>query len=124
MCSAVKSGDREAGVSLIELTVAVLILSLAAVGMFRTLDQGVLVAGSAEDRFLATLVARNHAEALQLPGTTPSRTVSLGGRDWEITRDQRETRAGFIEVDLLVTSRQTESGARLRTIMAPTEDRP
>ena len=93
---------RDAGLSLVELMVAVLILSIAVVGLMRSLDRGARLAAETRDRALAGIVARNRAELLALDGAgvaLPGR-VRLAGREWRVEEARRATAGGFVEVTI------------------------
>ena len=93
---------RDAGLSLVELMVAVLILSIAVVGLMRSLERGARLAAETRDRALAGIVARNRAELLALDGAgvaLPDR-VRLAGREWRVEEARRVTAGGFVEVTI------------------------
>lgn len=111
-------GDRQGGVSLLELAVAILVLSIAILAGFRALDQGVRATNDQQQRVLAGVVARNHAEALQLPGPPPASVVSLGGQTWLVSATESRTIAGFSEVEVAVKSTNGGPGAKLVTFLS------
>ncbi|WP_170125471.1 prepilin-type N-terminal cleavage/methylation domain-containing protein [Jannaschia seohaensis] len=88
----------DAGLTLLELAVAVLILSLASLAALRAADQARLSIGGAQERTLAQLAADNRAEILGLPGAgaLPDR-VRLGGRDILLEVTRLPTAGGLIE---------------------------
>ncbi len=98
----------ERGVTLVELVVAILVLSLGTVAAFRAIDQSRRVAGDAPARFLALQVALNRAEELRvLSPEAASRlpaAVAMGGHDWRLAESERITAAGFAEITVQVTA--------------------
>lgn len=106
---------RDAGLSLIELAVAVLVLSIAVVGLFRVFDAALFNAASQRDRVLALMVAQNRAEEIALGFREGPSELRLAGRDWTIESQSRATQGGFVEVTLLVTPVDGGAGAMLTT---------
>lgn len=98
----------ERGVTLVELVIAILVLSLGTVAAFRAIDQSRRVAGDATARFLALQVALNRAEGLRvLSAEAAARlpdAVAMGGRDWRLAESERITEAGFAEITVTVTA--------------------
>lgn len=92
------------GFSLVELLVAVLILSIATVGLFRVFDQTIHATGSNRDRVLASLVARNRAEELQAGLPDLSERAAFGGRNWQVTTEVVQTTGGFEEIKITVAA--------------------
>lgn len=109
---------EEAGVSLLELLVAVALLSIAVVGLFRVFDAGVSGAAGDRDRLLSGLIARNRAEELALGMRGLPGRVTLTGRQWLIETDTRRTSGGFDEVVLIVRPAEGGAGSRLVTYTA------
>ena len=107
------SAPRQAGFSLVEMMVAILLLSIAIVAAFRVLDSGVTGAGGEQSRLLAELVALNRAAELALGETGLPDRVSLGGRDWQVTTGDTATEGGFVETTLTVVPVAGGPGARL-----------
>ena len=110
---------RDAGLSLVELMVAVVILSIAVIGLFHVFDQAALAAGSDRDRLLAGLIARNRAEELQLGLPDLPAAVRLAGRDWDISTRAESTVGGFEQIEITVRPRPASAGARLVTYLRP-----
>lgn len=106
---------RDAGVSLIELLVAVLVLSIAVVGLFRVFGAGAEAAGSESERLLAGIVARNRAEEIALGLTDLPGRVGMAGRDWIIESATERTSGGFQEIALTVRPADGGAGATLVT---------
>ncbi len=111
--------ERDTGLSLVELMVAVVVLSIAVIGLFRVFDQGALAAGSDRDRLLAGLIARNRAEELQLGMTDLPDTALLAGRVWDISIHTEATTGGFARSEIIVQPRTDTAGARLVTFLSP-----
>jgi len=118
--------DTEAGITLIELVVAVLILALGTVAALRTVDQARLQVGGAEARVLAQTVALNRAAEIQLFGADEIAdlpdTVVQGPVTWRVAERLEETSSGLIAVAIEVTA-QGQPGARL-TVWLPTGTAP
>ena len=106
---------RDAGFSLIEMVVAVLILSIAVVGLFRVYDTNLSNAAGLRDRALALIAAQNQAETIALGMASQPDTVRLAGQDWVIETRSQTTQGGFAEVTIRVTSAAGGPGAVLTT---------
>lgn len=94
--------------TLIELVIAILVLSLGTVAAFRAIDQGRRTTGEASARFLALQVALNRAEELRVaePGEAarlPAR-VAMGGRTWMLQVTEEITAAGFLAARITVSA--------------------
>lgn len=91
----------ERGVSLIELVIAVLILSIGAMAGYRALSQARRGIGEEVPRLLAHQAALNRAEELRLLGMEAGRalpeTVRLGPYDWRIDVTEAATEGGFVK---------------------------
>lgn len=96
------------GFTLIELAVAVAILSLGSVAAYRSFDQAQRGIGGQIDRALAAEVALNRAAEVRLFGLAEGRAlparVTQGGIDWALSMDEALTAAGGAEVTILVTA--------------------
>ena len=107
---------RTRGLTLLELVVAVLVLSLGSLAAIRATDQSRHAIGGLPSRVLAGIVARNRVQEVRIYGATsigslPS-TVEMGGRNFEITEDSETTASGLVQVS--VTARGPDgAGARL-----------
>lgn len=106
-------GGPDAGLSLVELIVAVAILSIATVGLFRVIDQASRATAGNRDRMLAALVARNRAEEIELGATGLSDAVTLAGRRWRVTTEAKATEGGFAEIVIRVVPDEGGAGATL-----------
>ena len=107
---------RDAGLTLIELAVAVLILSIATVATLRAFDQSRLAIGGAQERALAQLVARNRAEELRAFGAQAALPahVTMGQRRFVIDTTTTPTAAGLLEATITAradTATGTGAGA-------------
>lgn len=91
----------EDGISLIEMVIAVLVLSIGIVAGFQSLGQSRLVIGGALPRLLAQTVALNRAEELRLLGMAAGRglpaTVRMGPFDWRLSVTETATEGGFVQ---------------------------
>ncbi len=93
--------DAQAGISLIEVLIAVLILSIGVVAGYRTLGQSRKVIGEELPRLMARTAALNRAEELKLLGAVAGaglpREVRQGPFTWTLEVDQKPTEGGFVE---------------------------
>ncbi|MBY6113190.1 type II secretion system protein GspI [Mameliella alba] len=110
-------GRATRGLTLLELVIAIAVLSLGTLATLKATGQARLVLGGAGPRVLAQLAAENRAEALRLPeaGSLPD-TVRLGPYDFRIETRRRTTAAGLIRADIVVTSSEGP-GAALVTFL-------
>lgn len=113
------AGDQQAGLSLLEVMVAVVVLSIAVVGLYRVFDQSALSVASDRDRLLAGLVAHNRAEELQLGLQNLSRSATMADREWQVESRVRATVGGFEEIEIVVQPETGSAGARLVTYRRP-----
>ena len=103
---------RDAGLTLVELAVAVLVLAIGSIAAIRATDQSRIGIGGAQDRALAQLVARNRAEELRIDGlgaALPS-TIDLAGQTFTLTTTTKDTAAGLRETTIIAKS-QNGAGA-------------
>ncbi|TMM51307.1 type IV pilus modification PilV family protein [Sulfitobacter sabulilitoris] len=114
-------GDGTAGLTLLELVVAIAVLSIGTLAALRAMDQSRLVLGGATPRLMAQLVAQNRAEELRLfgpaAGGLPDRVV-MGLQSYRVTHLRRDTAAGLVEVQIVVRA-DTGPGATLVTVLPP-----
>jgi len=99
---------NDAGISLIELVVAVLVLSIGVIAAFQSLGQARLVIGGEMPRLLAHNVALNRAAELQILGAAagaglPGRVLA-GGIEWQVSVERAATEGGFVEARIRVTA--------------------
>lgn len=107
------------GLTLLELVIAIAILSLGTLATLNAIGQAQTTLGGATPRLLAQLAAENRAEELRLPesGPLPS-TVTLGPYSFDIDTRLRTTAAGLTRADVTVTS-HGGPGATLVTVLPP-----
>ena len=108
------AGGGETGLTLIELAVAVLVLSIGAIAATRASDQAQSALGGMQARVLARIVAQNRAEELRLFGAAAPlpEVVEMAGQAFEVTVESEDTAGGFVQATIVVGS-QTGPGARL-----------
>jgi general secretion pathway protein I len=109
---------RDAGISLVELIVAVLVLSIAVIGLFRVFDATARNTAGLRDRALALIVAENRAAELQLGQTDLPDQLPLAGALWQVSIRQTTTSGGFAETHITVTPAQGGPAAHLITYVA------
>lgn len=101
-----KRAKATRGLTLLELVVAVFILSLGSIAALRATDQSRVSIGGMPDRVLAQLVARNRVQELQLYGALHSDSlpgeVEMGGRRFSVSQSKSATAAGLVEVAITV----------------------
>jgi len=104
---------RERGMTLLELAVAVLVLSIGTLAAVRGTDQARLEIGAAPDRALAGIVAHNRAAELRLHGPfhpLPEQ-VEMAGRRFAITQTRTTTASGLIQIEIAVRPSGQTGGA-------------
>ena len=84
----VRFGARTEGFTLIEVLVALAVLSIALAAVVRTMGQSIDLATDLRERTVALWVAHERAVALQLGNTWPNLDTTrgkaeMGGREWE-----------------------------------------
>lgn len=91
----------EDGISLIEMVIAVLVLSIGIVAGYQSLGQSRLAIGGELPRLMARTAALNRAEELRLLGMAAGRglpqVVRQGPYQWRIAVDETATEGGFVE---------------------------
>ena len=94
----------DAGVSLIEVTVAVLVLAIGVSAGMQSLSQARIGIGTEVPRLIAREVALNRAEELQILGSAaglPSQ-VDRGGIMWNVVVESAATAGGDVELRISV----------------------
>lgn len=94
------------GLTLLELVVAVMVLSLGSLAALRATDQSRVSIGGMQTRVLAQIVARNRVQELQLygalaAGSLPTQ-VEMGGRSFEVNVATQSTAGGLVEAVITV----------------------
>jgi general secretion pathway protein I len=110
--------DGQTGLTLLELVIAIAILSLGTLATLNATGQARHTLGGAMPRLLAQLAAENHAEALRLPidSGAARASVVLGPYSFRIETRHRTTAAGLARADITVTSSEGP-GATLVSIL-------
>jgi general secretion pathway protein I len=100
---------QDAGITLLELVLAIFILTLGSVAALRSVNTAGRGIVQEMDRILATQIALNTLEELQLIGPTldVATTSKMGGRNWSIETRRSTTQAGLTSIEVHVAS---ESG--------------
>lgn len=110
-----------AGMTLIELAIAITILSIASLAAFRSFEQAGAQAQGVLARGLAHQVALNHAAELRATGLAEGRDlpdqVHMGPYDWTIRLDEAPTAGNLVEVAITVAAPDLP-GARLVIYLA------
>lgn len=96
------------GLTLLELVIAVLVLSLGSLAAVRATDQSRLAIGGMEVRQLAQIVARNRVQELHLLGATGAASLpaetEMGGRGFTVAVAREATAGGLIRAEITVRS--------------------
>ncbi|MCC5986832.1 MAG: prepilin-type N-terminal cleavage/methylation domain-containing protein [Pararhodobacter sp.] len=97
------------GFTLLELMIAVTILALGTLALLRVVDATQRIIAGQEARILAHHAALNRAAELRLAETAQARaalpeTVVNGRHEWRVSRSERATRAGLVEVTLRLSA--------------------
>ena len=91
------------GLTLLELVVAVAVLSIGSLAAIRATDQSRHVIAGATPRILARVVAQNRAEELRfLGGRGLPDTMQMGGHSFVITTDRTATAGGLVQASITV----------------------
>ncbi|UWQ35181.1 hypothetical protein K3555_21210 (plasmid) [Leisingera sp. M527] len=102
-----------AGLTLIELAIAIFVLAAASIALLRSTDQSRLAIGGEAPRLLARIAARNRAEELQLPGAAaplPGQT-KLGGMVFTLQTRRETTAAGLVKTEITARAESGEAAA-------------
>lgn len=115
--------DATRGVTLLELVIAVLVLSLGTIAALRSADQAGRALGGEAARVMALQVALNRAEEYRLLGArgaaSLARSVRYGPFDWDLDISEELTRAGYTEASILART-AGQPGGRI-VVIARTE---
>lgn len=111
---------RDAGLTLVELAVAILVLSVGTLAATRAGDGGIRALGGAMPRLMAAIAAENRAEELRafgpaavLPGTVP-----MGGRAVTLSVTREATAGGVVRAT--VTARAASGEGAVLVAFLPT----
>jgi len=111
-----RAGGR--GMTLVELILAITILSIGMIAAWRSYEQAQRGIGGQVGRVLAQQVALNRAAELRLVGLPEGRSlpaeVEIGAVRWQVALSEAETRVGLSEVAITVTA-PGQPGARMVT---------
>lgn len=113
----------ERGMTLVELVIAIAILSIGMIAAWRGYEQAQRGIGGQVGRVLAQQVALNRAAELRLLGLPQGRglpaDVVMGTTDWQVSLAEGEIRAGLVAATITATA-AGQPGARLVTYLPPT----
>lgn len=114
------------GLTLIELAVAIVVLSVGTLAAFRAIDQSQRGIGGQVPRALAHEVAMTRADELRLLGMQDGRAlpreVEMGPFRWTVEVGEQVTAIGLIEAEIRVRA-PGQPGARL-AVYVPVEAEP
>ena len=110
------------GITLIEVAVAIAVLSMGAVAALRSTDAASRATAAEMPRLMARIAARNRAEALALGGVPGPDTVTVGGH--RITLDTRVSGQASGLVAVTVTARTEAGPAAGLVVHLPVADLP
>lgn len=107
---------RDKGMTLVELVIAVAILSIGMIAAWRGYEQAQRGIGGQVGRVLAQQVALNRAAELRLSGLPEGRglpaEVTMGRTQWRVSVTEAETRAGLVATTITVSA-AGQPGVRL-----------
>lgn len=96
---------QDRGITLIEVMVAVLVLSIGTVAAYRVLNTARASVATAPERLFAHEVALNRIAEYRALGLDAGRRlpdqVRFAGRDWDIEVTEAETSVGYVELRVL-----------------------
>ena len=112
---------QDRGISLVELIVAVLILSIGTVGALRSLDRSAKAVAGNADRAIAALVAANEVEAVRAFGPNVPRPglQRMAGKSYRVFRDVAPASDGAIRIRVRVEGPRNVSVLRVITVAEP-----
>ena len=111
-----------AGLTLLELAVAILVLALGSLAALGAADQSRRAIGGEAPRLLARIAARNRAEELQLLGTGGAALpvqVTLGGQVFSLASQSEPTAAGLIRTTITARADRSGQAASLVVYLTP-----
>lgn len=116
---------RDKGMTLVELVIAIAILSIGMIAAWRGYEQAQRGIGGQVGRVLAQQVALNRAAELRISGLPEGRglphEVAMGPTRWRISLTEGAPRAGLVATTITVSA-PDQPGARLVTHLPPGED--
>lgn len=108
------------GMTLVELVLAITILSIGMIAAWRSYEQAQRGIGGQVPRVLAQQVALNRAAELRLTGLPAGRAlpgeVRMGQIVWQVSLSEAQTRAGAVQTEITVTA-PGQPGARLTSFV-------
>ncbi len=111
---------NQAGVTLLELVIAVFVLAIGTIAALRAVDHAQHNIGGEAARLFAAEVALNRAEELRLMGARDGRglpqSVEYGPYHWQVEVGEKQTRAGFVEATITARA-EGQPGARYVVIV-------
>lgn len=115
--------NRTRGVSLLEVVIAIFVLSIGTLAALRSVEHASRALGGEAARVMALQVALNRAEEYRLLGARGAaaleRRVAYGPFQWDLEISEETTRAGFTEATILARS-TGQPGGRI-VVIAQTE---
>ncbi|MFY0659626.1 MAG: prepilin-type N-terminal cleavage/methylation domain-containing protein [Shimia sp.] len=110
---------KDAGLTLVELAIAIFVLALGSIAAIRAADQSRVAIGGETPRILARQAAQNRVAERQLYGMTASlpASVTIGGLTFVIDEDVAVTAAGLAQVAVTARANSGE-GAQLVVYLA------
>ncbi|MGH1414390.1 MAG: type IV pilus modification PilV family protein [Pelagimonas sp.] len=118
--SRLRRSRRTKGITLVELAVAILVLTIGTVAALRATDQSQRVIGGETPRLMARLAARNRIEELKIFSTRAElpKQVILGPYNIQLEVSHKTTAAGLVQS--VVTARSDSGeGAQLIAYFTP-----
>lgn len=121
------AGRRDRGMTLVELVIAIAILSIGMIAAWRGYEQAQRGIGGQVGRTLAQEVALNRAAELRLSGLAEGRSlpaeVLMGATRWHVALSEAEARSGLVAATISVSA-PGQPGARLLAHLPPPEPVP
>ena len=123
MCGPLKNRRRATrGLTLLELVVAVLVLSVGSIAAIRATDQSRVAIGGLPSRVVSAIVARNRIQEARLYGPAELGSlpdeVQMGGRAYVVEHETETTAGGLVR--LTVSARGPDgAGAQFVAFLPP-----